>query len=270
MAKKMNGWKSVFLGSDGHAGHYAGLCPPPWHFKPKGSRPMIAALQRELWGFFTHEIKQYKRFDAALWVGDMIDGKGQASGSTELITADRHGQCEIAEAVCRAVPTDVHRIVRGTGYHTGKEEDFEDVLARNLGAQISDQAWVEINGLVFNLKHHLGGTSTPYGDGTPIRKDMLWGDIWAEMEAQPRANVTVRGHTHRCLIVDAVGPRNTPKYGVTMPALQAAHTKYGARRCSGIVHFGFIVAEIPPKGECIIWKKHILTVQATKPKVERL
>lgn len=265
--KKM---KRLFFGSDLHCGHVAGICPPAWHYKPRGAHPMIAALQRELWGFFTQELAKYNRFDAALWVGDMIDGKGQASGSTELLSADRHEQCEMAEAVCRAVPAETHRIVRGTGYHVGKEEDYEDVLARNLGAKISDQAWIEANGITFNLKHHLGGTSTPYGDGTPIRKEMIWGDIWVEMEAQPRANVTVRGHTHRCLIVDAVGPGNTPKYGVTMPALQAAFTKFGGRRCSGIVHFGFIVAEIPPEGDYIRWRKHILTVQATRPKVERL
>lgn len=259
----------LFVGSDTHDGHFAGLTPPQWHYPLDGARAEIGGLQRELWGWFAEQAAALKPFDGALFVGDLIDGTGAASGGTELITTDRNEQVEMACEVVRHVGARYNRFVYGTAYHTGKEEDFEAIIAQRFDAKITDQAWVKINGITFHLKHHVGGTSIPHGKGTAIMKDMLWNLLWAEMEAQPKAQIFLRGHTHRYIGIDDVGPNGSPRMGFCLPALQAAQTKFGARRCSGIVHFGFMHFDIYNDGT-VKWARHILNVQAAVPQVEEL
>jgi len=259
----------LFVGNDTHCGHFAGLTPPEWHFPLDGARAEIGQLQRELWGWFTGTVDALKPFDGAAWIADLIDGAGHRSGGTELITTDRYEQCEMAKAVVRHVGAKYNRFVYGTPYHTGDAEDFEKIVADAFDAKITDQAWIERHGIVFHLKHHIGGTSIPHGKGTALMKDMLWNLLWAEMEAQPKANVYLRGHTHRYIGIDDIGPRGGPRMGFCLPALQAAQTKFGGRRCSGIVHFGFMHFDIFKTGE-IQWKRHILNVRAAVPPVEQL
>jgi hypothetical protein len=258
----------LFIGSDVHAGHFAGLTPPPWHYPLDGARGEIGIMQRELWEWFAGRVRKLKPFDGAAWVGDLIDGDGHKSGGTELITTDRIEQVAIASEVVRFVDAPFNRFVYGTGYHTGNEEDFEAGIAKDFNAKISDQAWIRpLNAVTVHLKHHIGGTSIPHGKGTALMKDMLWHDIWTEMKAQPKANIFFRGHTHRYIGIDDVGPDGEIRMGFCLPALQAAATKFGARRCSGIVHFGFMHLDIYKDGR-VEWQKHILNVQAAVPSVE--
>ncbi|GEB79774.1 hypothetical protein DDE01_11890 [Desulfovibrio desulfuricans] len=259
----------LFAGSDVHAGHMAGLTPPDWHYPLDGARGDLGSMQRELWGWFAETVDSLRPFDGAAWVGDLIDGDGHRSAGTELITTDRNEQCDMARGVVRFVGAPANRFVYGTSYHTGHAEDFERIIADEFDAKITDQAWIRKHGVAIHLKHHVGGTSIPHGKGTALMKDMLWNLLWAEMEAQPKANIYLRGHTHRYIGIDDVGPKGSPRMGFCLPALQAAQTKFGGRRCSGIVHFGFMHFDIYPDGG-VQWARHILNVQAAVPAVEEL
>jgi hypothetical protein len=259
----------IFIGSDVHGGHFAGLTPPEWHYPRNGAFGEIAAMQMELWDFFSSRVDALKPFDAAFWVGDMIEGDGDRNSGVELVTTDRLNQCQIAIGAVRKVGAKKNRFIYGTPSHTGKAEDFERMIADEFKAKITAQAWMTKYGVTFNLKHKVGGTGVPHGKGTAIGKEVLWGTLWAEMLAQPKANITVRGHTHRYYLYDDIGPNNTIRMGVCLPALQAAATKYGAKECSGIVHFGFMHFDIYPDGE-VTWKKHVLNVKTAVPEVEEL
>lgn len=254
---------------DLHSGHFAGLTPPEWWYPIESARRGIAYLQRETFNWFADEVQSIKPIDTALLMGDLIDGNGHRSGGTELITTDRQEQCDIAKSIIKGVGAKRHRFVYGTSYHTGQEEDFEKNIADEFGAKISDQAWVEKYGVVFHMKHHVGGTSIPHGKGTALMKDMLWNDLWADMQAQPRANIFLRGHTHRYIGIDDVGPSGNLRMGFCLPALQSAQTKFGGRRCSGIVHYGFMHFDVYKDGS-VRWQKHMLNVQAAIPQVENL
>jgi hypothetical protein len=256
--------------SDPHCGHVAGLTPPGYQEALDGFRPEIAKLQRETWDFFDQEILGLGQIDVAFYTGDMIDGRGERSGGTELVVTDRNIQVDMAEAIVRRVNAAQNRFVYGTGYHTGNEEDFEYTLAKRFGCKITDQAWVKINGLIFHLKHHIGGTSIPHGKGTAAMKDALWEDIWADMQGRPKVNIFLRGHTHRYIGIDDIGPGGMLRKFFCLPALQAAHTKYGGRRLSNIVHFGFMSFDIYHDGREPICRKHALVVQTVKPEIEEM
>jgi len=160
-------------------------------------------------------------------------------------------------------------MVRGTPYHVGKDTDWEDLIARNLckagrEATIHDHVWPEVNGCVFDLKHKVGGSSIPHGRGTSISKEKLWNSLWAlHGGQQPDANVVLRGHVHYHICVSQAG-----WHAMTMPALQAAGTKYGGRQCSGTVDFGLMEFNINEKG-AFRYEPHLLvprnqTVKALK------
>jgi len=47
-------------------------------------------------------------------------------------------------------------------------------------------------------------------------------------------------------------------------------SKFGARICSGIVHFGLMHFDIDMRGNIVDWDKHIVIVEEQKAKVTKL
>lgn len=262
--------KRVIIISDLHCGHLAGLTPPQWQLNEyEGSttkRNKWAVLQKELWMNFINLLEQYKPFDVGFDLGDMIDGKGSRSGGTELITSDRNEQIDMAREVHRQVAMRSRKRfewigVYGTAYHTSGEggEDFESVMAEEVNfRKMGSHEWVDINGCVFDLKHHIGGSQVPYGRFTAPARDRLWNMLWAEKDLQPKANVILRGHVHYhsfCGENDWIA--------MTVPALQGMGTKYGSRRCSGLVHWGITIFDVNPDGT-FSWTVPIVKINSQK------
>ena len=147
-------------------------------------------------------------------------------------------------------------ITRGTPYHTGEAESWEDLVYQFIKKKnnidlykIGDHEWVDINGVVFDFKHHIGRSTIPHGRHTALSRDQLWNLIWAEAGEQPKADWTVRSHVHYCVgNFQFIG--NKCKWGIITPALQAMGSRYGARYCSNTVHYGIVTWDITSKGNC--------------------
>lgn len=247
--------KRVIVINDAHCGHRAGLTPPQWQYnefeESTTKRNKWAALQKELWNNFINLLERFKPFDVGLSVGDMIEGKAPRSGATELITADREEQIDMAVEVHRQVSMRANADFKwigvfGTGYHTSGEggEDWEAIMAERAGFhKIGSHEWVDVNGCIFDIKHHISSSIVPYGRFTAPARDRLWNMLWAEKEYQPKANVLLRGHVHYFTFCG-----DSDWVAMTLPALQGMGTKYGARRCSGLVHWGLTVFDVADDG----------------------
>jgi hypothetical protein len=253
--------KRVVLMGDTHCGHEAGLTPAAFQVRWREAEKdednednaarlirerenKAAALEHECWAWYVAACRRVQPVDLVIFNADAIDGRGERSGGTELLTADRGKQCDMAVTAIRKMGARRTMMTYGTPYHTGQIEDWEDNIADRLDAEcIKSHLWVDVNGLIFDVKHHIGSSSVPYGRSTPITKDRVWNLIWAEHEQQPKANVIIRSHVHYFH-----GAFGTGWLGMTLPALQAAGTKYGARKCSGTVDFGFVVFDVKPSG----------------------
>lgn len=246
--------KRICIVSDFHCGHRVGLTPPKWHdMFPKEK---YAVMEKKLWKWYSEKIKTIKPIDLLFVNGDCIEGKAPRSGSTELITADRNIQCEMAKECILETGAKEIIMIYGTPYHTGYSEDWEDQIAKSVGAkQIGSQLWVDVNGLVFDLKHFVSKTSVPYTKGTPLLKEKIWNMIWSEFEEQPKADVIIRSHVHS---FDYVG-FSDKWLAITTPALQGMGTKYGARQCSGHVDFGFLTFDIVDKFNWT-WDSYLCTI----------
>jgi len=259
--KRRKKYKRVLVISDMHCGHQTGLTPSSYYVAVKGQRQeKWAYVRRELWSFFSEGIEKWRPYDLLIVNGDALEGKGVRSGGTELITTDRNAQCEIAQQVIEYIKSPIIRMVYGTASHTGTEEDWEDMIAKNVGAKIGSHEWYTINGTTFDFKHKIGSSTIPHGRLTPLARDILWNRLWHSQGQQPLADILVRSHAHyfeQC--------EHEQCLGFITPALQGFGNKFGSRECSGTVDLGFLIFDCYEGGE-VLWHKELIvgkTMRAT-------
>lgn len=231
--------------SDLHCGHVVGLTPPDW----QGGD--FAKCQSAAWAAYCGILKSLQPIHLLMVVGDCMDGKGERTGGTELLTTDRNEQVAMSVECIRQARAASTVMVFGTPYHAGRDEDWEQQVANAVGARvIGSHEWPEINGLVFDLKHRLAASSVPHGRSTPLAREWLWNQLWAAREEQPRADIIIRGHVHSYNYVGGNG-----WLAMSLPALQLAGTKYGGRQCSGTVDWGVVSFDVKNRRDWS-WRLH--------------
>lgn len=252
--------KRLAVISDLHSGHRVGLTPP--HYQSPCCGEDYLKVQQELYNAYISAIKAIQPIHLLVVNGDSVDGKGSRSGSSELIVTDRHVQGRMASDAI--LETNAKHIImtRGTGYHTGSGEDFEDPIAERLGADIADQQFIELEGVKFDFKHHIGNTSLPYGRGTQPAKERLQNLLSSEYDEEPKADVIVRSHVHYHAYIGEPG-----WLAMTTPALQGSGSKFGNRRCSGVVHFGIVWFDC--EGGKFAWDFNIIRVKSQKQPLKK-
>jgi hypothetical protein len=285
--------KRVLICSDLHCGHEAGLTPD-WHdakphteniptidlsvndlptknpatiselMKIRALDPGAASLirtrqlyerRRACWNWFTKEVTALGPLDLAIWNGDLIDGKGSKSGQTELLTADRARQAEMAASILDHVGASANLIAYGTPYHGGKFEDWEDEVAaqaKNV-AKIGSSDWVNVNGLTIGYKHHCSRSTIPHGPFTLIAKQKLWETLWAERDEYPSSDILIRSHVHYHRYCGGPG-----WVAMTTPALQAYDGSKVARFALGVCDYGFIWIDVWGKGD---YQWHVVSLK---------
>ena len=130
MAKRKS-FKRVVAIADLHCGHRSGLTPPAWQWaRDTGYRATdkFGILQHEMWQWYVSALTPLRPIDLLIVVGDAVDGKGSRSGGTELITSDRNVQVDMAAKCIKLARADRYAMVRGTGYHVGQDDDWEDQI----------------------------------------------------------------------------------------------------------------------------------------------
>lgn len=255
--------KRVVAISDLHAGHRVGLTPPQWQSSGKDDK--WRKVRKELWDFYQYQITALKPIDILFVAGDAIDGKATRSGGGELITADMNEQCEMAAQSIWLAEAENIVMVYGTPYHVGTDDDYEYLLSKIVKAdKIGSHEWVDINGIVFDLKHHIGSSTIPHGRGTPLSKDRLWNLLWTEFNEQPKADILIRAHVHYHAFT---GGSNW--LAMTLPALQGQGSKYGGRRCSGHIDFGIVYFDVYDNGK-YSWEAKICRASTQKASALKL
>ena len=239
--KILSSRRRVVVLSDPHCGHIAGLTPPDWWDLPHTVK--FRAQMEEIWIWYGWLMEVLKP-DTVFCIGDMLDGMGKKSGGTEQITLEWLAQVNMAYEVVRATGAKICQMVYGTGYHTGQENDYEDILCAKLNDNgikscISGHGFPKVHNIQFDIKHKIGASSVPHGRSTALMKSKLWNSLWAERGQQPTADVLLRGHAH---YFDYVG--NQQYLAVICPALSGWGSKYGVRQCEGIVDTGLIWFDI--------------------------
>ena len=248
--------------SDTHCGHHLGLTPPSWHWRYDENAQSrindLARKQREFWEAFVG-LKGDSKYHYAIWAGDMVDGAAKRGGATESVCTDMQDQTDMAVEVVEFVGAKYNYFVRGTAAHvTDSDHEAEDMLvdklkANGVNATIEDQEFLEAGGIKFDIRHHIGTSSTPEAIPPSLPKEHLHNMVAACEGMEPLCDVTIRGHTHKFRI------GGTARWkGFTLPALQGSGCKY-ARKYSGIVDFGFL--EVDTSEGQFSWMERIIPVK---------
>ena len=242
--------KRVVAIGDLHCGQYFGLTPPDWQgaFPHTDDYRKVSDFSEQTWQFYADTINALKPIDCLIVNGDCVDGPGEIEKGREHLTTDVNEQIEMAVAAIQFAEAKSIQMTYGSGYHTGKGMDWEKIVADKVGGNVKNHNFVDVNGCIFDVKHKIGSSSTPYGRGTPLGKIDVWNLLWAESERQPRSDVFLRSHVHYC--VGTFRPVGTKiKLMMTLPALQG-WTIYGARNFDGIVNHGLVSFDVTEDGEC--------------------
>lgn len=259
--------KRVVVAADFHSGHEFGLTPPAWWSREDATDARVTKcgkFQRELWRFYSANIDALKPIDILIVNGDAIEGKGDKSGGTELITSDRNEQVRMAREAIDYAESPVVRLTYGTKYHVGVSEDYEATLADYLSssgkcrAEVHGHDFITINGVNLDIKHKVGASQVPQGRMTAVGRARVWNVIWnAEHERQPRADILIRSHVHYYTFAGSAS-----WLGITTPAL-TYNSSFGIRECEGVVDVGFMVFDFDESGR-YQWKTILATFDSLK------
>jgi hypothetical protein len=240
--------KRIVAIGDLHSGHYVGLTPPSFQWTDSDGkypkRDRIAKIQKHMWNWYVNKITDLGPIDLLIVNGDSIEGKGERSGGTELVSSSIQTQCDMAVQSIEVAKAKRIAMTFGTPYHVSPDgEDAEESIARSLNATIGGHEWMDCNGKIFDVKHHIGSSSSPQARHTAIAKDRLWNMLWSYHDGAPKADIILRSHVHYHTFCGGAD-----WLAITLPALQGPGSKYGVRKCSGLVDFGMTVFDIDEKG----------------------
>lgn len=258
--------KRILAISDLHCGHRSGLTPKQYQFNylekprtlPDKKRKKYGEIQKHVWDWYSKKVKSLGKIDVLFFLGDGTDGSGSKDGGTELITSDLSIQTEMAIESLALTKAKKMAGVYGSPYHVSpKYMDLEDAIAKELGfVSMGSREFIEVEGVTFDLKHKVGKSSIPHGQGTMLAKQWLWNEVWSGKDLQPRADVYLRGHIHD---ENAIGKKDW--MAISLPGMEWA-SKFGTRMVDGIVSVGFLEI-IVDKGE-YSWQWHVANLGCLK------
>jgi len=228
----------VLIISDTHCGHITGLTPKGWQ-----QDGIYGEFQKESWMWFENMVERLKPIDVLLCNGDMIDGRQERSGGSELIVGDRFQQISMAQKIIERVGAKKVFMTRGTPYHVGKLEQWEDILADKVDANIKNKQVLNINGCIINARHKIGRSTIPQGRFTQMAKRAMWEDLMTVGKTETRANIIICSHVH----YNIYGGHSNNRLFFTTPALQGS-SDYGEKECEGSVDYGLCSIDIDKNG----------------------
>jgi hypothetical protein len=217
---------------------------------------------RESWNEYCEIARKWFQPDVLIVNGDCIEGRQDRQGGAELITADRNVQCDMAIDAINVWQAKRVYMTYGTSYHVGSQaEDFEYNIMEKIGATLEGRLYLDIEGVVFDVRHKVGSSGVPHGRATALLRELMWDLIEQANEVGPKVDVIVRSHVHYHIWVE------TPdQIAFTTPGLQLKRGRFGSRECSGEIHWGAVRLTVD-KGEVVCKEKSIVRLNANKPRI---
>jgi hypothetical protein len=211
--------KNLIVVSDTHCGCRLGLIAPGQtrldgggFYVPSKFQEKMWSYWREFWDSWVPTVTHGEPYDV-VHNGDAIDGSHH--NSTTQISHNIEDQIRIAEAVmsaeverCKASGGTYYHI-RGTEAHVGQSGEYEERLARNLGAKPNGEGqyarfdlWKRVGGALVHLLHHIGTTSSAAHESSAVNAELTASYVEAARWNREPPDYIVRSHRHRSIAVD--------------------------------------------------------------------
>lgn len=240
MAKRNStGVRNLIVVSDTHAGCRLALLHPDGihldgggRYMPSDFQKKLWALWREFWDEWVPDVTRGEPFDL-VHNGDALEGVHHRA--TTQVSHNMEDQQRIAEDVLRGPVEQCKRSggtyyhIRGTEAHVGQSGEFEERLARNLGAKPNAEGqyarfdlWKRVGGSrgpLVHLLHHIGTTSSAAHESSAVNAELTASYVEAARWGRTPPDFIVRSHRHRSIAVDLNSARGYAAAIVT-PAWQ--------------------------------------------------
>lgn len=240
MAKrKASGVKNLIVVSDTHSGCRLALLHPDGitvdgggRYTPSAFQRKLWALWREFWDEWVPEVTKGEPFDL-VHNGDALEGVHHHA--TTQISHNMEDQQRIAEDVLRGPVEQCKRSggtyyhIRGTEAHVGQSGEFEERLARTLGAKPNSEGqfarfdlWKRVGGSdgpLVHCLHHIGTTSSAAHESSAVNAELTASYVESARWGRQPPDFIVRSHRHRSIAVDLNSARGYAA-GIVTPAWQ--------------------------------------------------
>lgn len=212
--------------SDTHSGCRLALCPPgkiplddggTYEWSPFQAK--LWALWREFWDSWVPEVTRGEPFDL-VHNGDALEGVHHRA--TTMISHNMEDQQRIAEAVMGPVVKrckdsgGTYYHIRGTEAHVGQSAEFEERLARSLGAKPNENGqyarydlWKRVGtptkrvaAPLVHFLHHVGTTGSAAHESSAVNAELTAMYVEAARWGKEPPDFIVRSHRHRSIAVD--------------------------------------------------------------------
>ena len=230
---------NLIVVSDTHSGCKMGLIHPDGSPLDGGGQYTPSSFQQDMWRLWVEfwdswvpKVTRGEPFDL-VHNGDALDGVHHRS--TTQISHNLEDQQRIAEGVLRSVVNQckasggTYYHVRGTEAHVGQSGEYEERLARTLGAKPNDQhqfsrfdLWKRVGGSdgpLVHLLHHVGTTSSAAHEASAVNAELTAEYVEAARWQRTPPDFIVRSHRHRSIAIDLNSARGYAAAIVT-PAWQ--------------------------------------------------
>ena len=204
--------KRLAVISDLQCGSIFGMLPPGF-ITSEGIPKLQNAGQKYLWECwidFNDRLKEFKP-DAIIMNGDANDGNQRKQEGTELSLNLLVDQIRAA-VTCLTVtkkraPNAKWYFTRGTAYHVGQAGQYEEEIAKQIGAEkyssvgtgiyVREILWLNVEGVIIEAAHHIG-VSQGFYRLTQLDKEMQWSAMAAKDDTKgvPKADLLIRSHVH--------------------------------------------------------------------------
>lgn len=259
--------KSLVVYSDLHIGSRRAVCsddPAETSYKPNGFQNILY----EKWNESIDNITQKPRFKVIN--GEPFDGPNTKQTGRGQWTTNMAYQMEEAEKLIKQIPGEETVFIQGSGYHVDSGgTSFEEMLAKSLKARkystyfepsfAEDFAQIRLNGVLFNVTHHIGFARWAAYRTTAIAREMA--ALHFMKESLGDVGVIIRSHVHYWVHVEF-----THTHGFTTPAWKYPDKHLFRGGMGGIIpNVGCVEVIIEPNGKIIV-EKHISEIDK-KPNV---
>jgi hypothetical protein len=205
--------------SDTHCGCRLALCPPESVQLDDGGTYRASKFQKQVWGLWREFWESWvpgvlkgEPYDI-VHNGDVIDGTHHQS--TTQISQNIQDQLLIAEQVIRPIVEKARKSggnyyhIRGTDAHVGKSSNYEEMLARALGAVPNSEGqharydlWKRVGESLVHLLHHIGTTASAAHEASAVNAELTAEYVEAARWRKDPPDFIVRSHRHRYIGLD--------------------------------------------------------------------
>jgi len=230
--------------ADLHCGAVTGLLPP------KHQRDEVRLIAGPLWDWYSGTVDAIGPVDVLVVDGDIVDGPGLKDSGNGHVTTDTEEQAEIAVEAIGVIKAKSTYLCYGTPYHTVGTHSWENMVARELDAPIRDTQFLNINGCRLSVRHVVGRSDTPYGQGTLTHKEVVRDLLEALQDDAEPADVVVRAHIHTYYAID-----DGDRWGIVCPCLQIPGSVFGRTQRPWRYRVGMLVLDIDADGKVHVDKR---------------